>query len=70
MVEHFDQVGSKVRPEDLHGGVLISSDPARHVQWLHEAAELGFDEINLHHVGQDQAPFIHAFGEHVLPELA
>jgi probable non-F420 flavinoid oxidoreductase len=69
-VEHFDQVGSHVRPEDMHGGVLISSDPARFVEWLREAAELGFDEINLHHVGQDQAPFIEAFGAHVLPELA
>jgi alkanesulfonate monooxygenase SsuD/methylene tetrahydromethanopterin reductase-like flavin-dependent oxidoreductase (luciferase family) len=54
----------------MHGGVRISSDPAQHVQWLQEAAELGFDEINVHHVGQDQAAFIDAFGEHVLPELA
>jgi alkanesulfonate monooxygenase SsuD/methylene tetrahydromethanopterin reductase-like flavin-dependent oxidoreductase (luciferase family) len=69
-VEHFDQIGSHVRPQDMHGGVRISSDPAQHVQWLQEAAELGFDEINVHHVGQDQAAFIDAFGEHVLPELA
>ena len=29
----------------------------------------GFDDIALHHVGQDLDPFIDAFGEHVLPEL-
>ena len=58
-----------MRPDDLRGPVLISSDPAQHVAWLREAAELGFDEINLHHVGRDQEAFIDTFGEHVLPEL-
>ena len=32
-----------------------------------ELAELGFEEIHLHHVGQDLRPFIEAFGEQVLP---
>ena len=30
----------------------------------------GFDEINLHHVGEDLTAFIEAFGEHVVPELS
>jgi hypothetical protein len=34
-----------------------------------ELAELGFEEIHLHHVGKDLCPFIEAFGERVLPEL-
>ena len=42
---------------------------SRHVEWLRELADLGFDEIALHHVGQDLDPFIDAFGEHVLPAL-
>lgn len=33
-------------------------------------AELGFDEIYLHHVGQEQDEFIDAFADHVLPEFA
>ena len=41
----------------------------QHREWLAEYAELGFDEIYLHHVGQEQAAFIDAFGEKVLPEL-
>ena len=32
-------------------------------------AELGFDRIYLHHVGQDQDAFIDAFGAKVLPQL-
>jgi hypothetical protein len=40
--------------------------------WLAEYAELGFDEIYLHEVGQDpyQQPFIDAFGSKVIPALA
>ena len=70
MVEHFDEAARHVRPEDVRGGVLVSSDPAQHVAWIEEAAALGFDEVNLHHVGQEQGPFIEAFGRHVLPALA
>ena len=58
-----------VRPEDLAGKVLISSDLEQHVAWLQEFAALGFDDIAIHHVGQDLDPFIDAFGEHVLPQL-
>ena len=67
--EEFDQAAKHVRPEDMHGSVLISSDPARFVEWLREVAELGFGEIYVHHVGQQQREFIDAFGEHVLPAL-
>jgi hypothetical protein len=58
-----------VRPDDVRETVLVSSDLARHAEWLHELARLGFDDIALHHVGQDLDPFIDAFGEHVLPRL-
>ena len=68
-VEQFDIAAAHVRPEDLHGPVLISSDLGRHAGWIAELAELGFDAIYLHHVGQEQRSFIDAFGEHVLPRL-
>ena len=67
-VEQFDIAGTHVRPEDMHGPVLISSDLGRHTAWIAELAEL-FDAVYLHHVGQEQRPFISAFGEHVLPAL-
>jgi hypothetical protein len=53
----------------VRGKVLVSADLQQHVAWLRELADLGFDDIALHHVGQDLDPFIHAFGEHVLPAL-
>jgi probable non-F420 flavinoid oxidoreductase len=65
----FDAAAEIVRPEDVREFVLVSSDLGRHVGWLHEIAELGVDEIAIHHVGQEQNPFIEAFGERVLPKV-
>ena len=70
LTEHFDEAARHVRPEDMHGPVLISSDIQRHVAWLADLLELGFDEVYLHHVGQEQREFIAAFAEHVLPALS
>jgi probable non-F420 flavinoid oxidoreductase len=69
-VEQFDLAAAHVRPEAVRESVLVSADLGRHAAWLHELAELGFEQIHLHHVGQDLRPFIEAFGESVLPELA
>jgi probable non-F420 flavinoid oxidoreductase len=69
-VEQFDAAAQHVRPEDLRHAVLVSSDLGQHAAWLDELRRLGFEQIHLHHVGQDLSPFIEAFGEHVLPRLA
>jgi hypothetical protein len=69
-VEQFDLAAQHVREEDVRKAVLVSSDLGEHAGWLAELAELGFEEIHLHHVGQDLSAFIDAFGERVLPELA
>ena len=66
----FDEAARFVRPEDVRSGVLVSADLEQHVAWLQEFGELGFEAIYLHHVGQELEPFIDAFGERVLPELA
>jgi hypothetical protein len=69
-VEEFDQAARHVRPEDVRATVLVSAELGRHAASLHELAELGFEEIYVHHVGQSQREFIDAFAEHVLPSLA
>jgi probable non-F420 flavinoid oxidoreductase len=68
-VEAFDTVAETVSPEQVRSVVNVSSDPARHAAWLHEYAEQGWEQIYLHHVGQDQRAFLDTFGEHVLPQL-
>src|ERR687895_661677 len=62
----FDEAARNVRPDDVRGSVLVSADPERHVAWLNEYAELGFDELTLHHVGQEDQPFIDVFADRVL----
>jgi alkanesulfonate monooxygenase SsuD/methylene tetrahydromethanopterin reductase-like flavin-dependent oxidoreductase (luciferase family) len=68
-VDHFEEAAKHVGPEDVRSSVLVSADPARHLEWLREAAALGFDAIYLHHVGQDQREFIDVFGEQVVGRL-
>jgi alkanesulfonate monooxygenase SsuD/methylene tetrahydromethanopterin reductase-like flavin-dependent oxidoreductase (luciferase family) len=68
-IEAFDEAARFVRPEDVRSAVQVSADLGQHTAWLHDFAALGFDAIYLHHVGQEQQPFIDAFGEHVLPQL-
>lgn len=68
--DQFEAAAEFVRPEDVDGSVLISSDPKRHLDWLAELSDLGFDALFLHHVGQEQDAFIRTFGDKVVPELA
>ena len=68
-VEAFDAMTELVRPDDLRDAVLVSADPAQHAAWLAERAALGFDALQVHHVGEDQPEFLDVFGAKVLPEL-
>jgi probable non-F420 flavinoid oxidoreductase len=67
--EAFDLASAHVTPAHVAEVVRVSSDLAQHAAWINEYAELGFDEIYLHHVGVEQRGFLDAFGEHVLPQL-
>jgi probable non-F420 flavinoid oxidoreductase len=69
LTDHFDEVSRDVPAERVAGVVNISADLGRHVEWLGEYADLGFDRIYLHHVGQELDEFIDAFGAKVLPQL-
>ena len=69
LTDHFDEVSRDVPRERLEQAVNISADLGRHTEWLNGYAELGFDRVMLHHVGQEQDEFIDAFGAKVLPQL-
>jgi alkanesulfonate monooxygenase SsuD/methylene tetrahydromethanopterin reductase-like flavin-dependent oxidoreductase (luciferase family) len=68
-VEGFDVMAQHVGIDAVRGAVEVSSDLGWHRDRIAELAAVGFDDVYLHHVGQDQRPFIDAFGEHVLPAL-
>ncbi|WP_225410426.1 TIGR03885 family FMN-dependent LLM class oxidoreductase [Stigmatella hybrida] len=65
----FEEAASTVQPHDLEASVRISSSLQQHLDWLGEDVRLGFDRLYLHNVNREQAPFIEAFGEKVLPAL-
>ena len=67
--EHFDEAARFVRPDDVRRTVLVSADPSWHRDRLAELVALGFDGVWIHHVGQQQQPFLDVFGEHVVPDL-
>ncbi|WP_134774283.1 TIGR03885 family FMN-dependent LLM class oxidoreductase [Ornithinimicrobium flavum] len=67
--EAFDLIGEHVGPETVRQHVRVSSDLGQHRAWLQEYAELGFDDLYLHFVGQEQERFLDVFGEQVLPQL-
>jgi probable non-F420 flavinoid oxidoreductase len=66
---HFDGVSAGVNEDQVRAAVNVSARLQEHAEWLAGYLELGFEELYLHFVGQDQEPFIGAFAEHVLPEL-
>ncbi|WFE61081.1 TIGR03885 family FMN-dependent LLM class oxidoreductase [Micromonospora sp. WMMD712] len=67
--EHFDVASADVPMAKVAAAVNVSADLGRHVGWLEEYVGLGFDQIALHHVGQQQRAFIDTFGAEVLPKL-
>ena len=65
----FDVISEDVPLDKVTRVVNVSADLGRHTAQLAEYAELGFSQIFLHHVGQEQDAFVDAFGAKVLPEL-
>lgn len=70
LVDAYDAVSARgVSAAQLHASVLIGADLGELTQRIHDLASLGFDAVYLHHVGQDQRPFLEVFGARVLPQL-
>jgi G6PDH family F420-dependent oxidoreductase len=67
--EDFANLAKLVRPEHFTNRVLISADLDEHAAHIQGFVDMGFDEVHLHNVGRNQAEFVKAFGEKVLPQL-
>lgn len=67
--EEFETHAAHLDDSHLEDSLVVADDPAEFVDRLGEFAELGFDELYLHHVGLDQRGFIDVFGDSVLPHL-
>lgn len=67
--EHFDAAADEVSLSTVLGAVWTSESSHQHAEWIAEAADSGFERIYLHHVGQEQAPWLDIAGEEILPAL-
>ena len=65
----FDVMAEHVDMDAVRGAVEVSHDLSWHRDRLAELAAVGFDDLYLHHVGQEQTAFLDAFGAEVLPAL-
>jgi probable non-F420 flavinoid oxidoreductase len=69
MTDHFDLISERITAQEVGQVVNVSADLHRHMDLIQQYTELGFEEIYLHHVGQELDAFIDAFGDKVLPQL-
>jgi coenzyme F420-dependent glucose-6-phosphate dehydrogenase len=67
--EDFENMAKLVRIEHFANRLLISADLEEHTAQIQRFVDMGFDEIYLHNVGRDQAAFIDAVADNVLPNL-
>lgn len=67
--EHLEALSGTSTDDQIRAACLVESDLARLTDRIGQMVDLGFDRVYLHHVGQDQRPWIDAAAEHVLPEL-
>ena len=65
----FEQRARDVDEAAMRKAVRVSSDLARHVDWLRDDLCMGFDALYLHNVNRHQAGFIDAFAREVLPAV-
>lgn len=67
--EQFDAMGSHISVEQMEAAVWASADWRRHLAWLEESRELGFERIFVHNVNLQEDAFLDVYGEKVIPEL-
>ncbi len=64
--EEFDELGEEIHEEHVEENVRVSASLDDHVEWIERDLEVA-DRVYLHNVNTNQAPFVDAFAEDVLP---
>ena len=58
-----------ITAEQVQDRLRVSADVRRHVEWLHEDMETGFDVVYIHQVARNVDRFIDVFASEVLPHF-
>lgn len=67
--DKFDDLGEKVRKEDLKDYVIISDKADVFNEKIRQYKEMGFERIIIHNVNEEQEKFVEFFGKEVLPQF-
>jgi probable non-F420 flavinoid oxidoreductase len=67
--EQYDAIADLVRTEQVRASVLVEHDAQRLADRVGELVACGFDEVYLHHVGQEQGAFLDVAASALLPRL-
>jgi alkanesulfonate monooxygenase SsuD/methylene tetrahydromethanopterin reductase-like flavin-dependent oxidoreductase (luciferase family) len=65
----FEAATREVTPEEVSGRLRVSADHERHIAWLQEDSDTGFDAVFVHQIARDMDRFIDTFASKVLPAL-
>jgi coenzyme F420-dependent glucose-6-phosphate dehydrogenase len=66
----FDRACEHASVQDVEAVVRVSADPGQHLDWLEQAAQLGFDRLYLHNVARaHQDAFIEMCATRLIPSL-
>ena len=49
--------------------IVCGPDPEKHLEKIRAYAQAGYDHVCIHHVGSDQAGFMHFYAREILPNL-
>lgn len=69
----FDEIAAQMGEDEferrLREAVLIDADPVSLADRVDELVRIGFDQVYLHHVGEEQSGFFEAAASTILPRL-
>lgn len=67
--EDFDRACAAVEANDMDKEILISADIEKHIEWVKEFQNMGFDEIYIHNAGRNQMAFLEAYEREFFPKI-
>lgn len=67
---HFEQATSVLHKEDVVGAFPCGPDPQAHIDAIQKYVDVGYDEIYITQVGEDQEGFLRFYEREILPVFA
>ena len=66
---HYEQLQTMVTEEDVGSNVVCGPNADRYIEKIQKSADMGFDHICVHQIGDDQQGFIEFMHSEVLPSF-